>query len=134
MSFKFGNDIFVTFEMPRVAYTMIFQKITFPFYSVHLQSEVLAVLQGQFKANFCILGRIDTIEDIFWNKLTFSWPNPETFEAEVASIAEANTKINSHTDLARFFISFFMLLAASSLEHWLKIFYKSRENCRIHCI
>ena len=36
MSFKFGNDIFVTFEMPRVAYTMIFQKITFPFYSVHL--------------------------------------------------------------------------------------------------
>jgi hypothetical protein len=29
MSFKFGNDIFVTFEMPRVAYTMIFQKSHF---------------------------------------------------------------------------------------------------------
>ena len=23
MSFKFGNDVFITFEMPRVAYTMI---------------------------------------------------------------------------------------------------------------
>ena len=32
MSFKFGNDIFVTFEMPRAAYTMILQKITSPFY------------------------------------------------------------------------------------------------------
>ena len=27
MSFKFGNDIFITFEMPGVAYSMSFDKI-----------------------------------------------------------------------------------------------------------
>ena len=27
VSFKFGNDIFITFEMPRVAYIMSFRKI-----------------------------------------------------------------------------------------------------------
>ena len=36
MSFKFGNDIFITFEMPRSSFTMIFWKIAFRCYSVHL--------------------------------------------------------------------------------------------------
>ena len=36
MSFKFGNDILITFEMPRVTYIMLFWKINILLYSVHL--------------------------------------------------------------------------------------------------
>ena len=36
MSFKFGNDIFITFEMPRSFLTMVFWRITFRCYSVRL--------------------------------------------------------------------------------------------------
>ena len=36
LSFKFGNDIFNTFEILRSSFTMIFQKITFCCYFVHL--------------------------------------------------------------------------------------------------
>ena len=46
MSFKFGNDIFITFEMPRSSFTMIFWKITFRCYSVHLYSEVLGLVMN----------------------------------------------------------------------------------------
>ena len=46
MSFKFGNDIFIILDMPRSSFTMIFWKITFRCYSVHLYSEVLALAQS----------------------------------------------------------------------------------------
>ena len=36
MSFKFGNDIFIAFEMPRSSYQMIFWKNPFLCFSVHL--------------------------------------------------------------------------------------------------
>jgi hypothetical protein len=44
MSFKFGDNILITFEMPRSSYKMIFWKITFRCCSVHLLSDVLAVV------------------------------------------------------------------------------------------
>ena len=36
MSFKFGNDIFITFEMPRVSYIRSKPRKSNSFYSVHL--------------------------------------------------------------------------------------------------
>ena len=41
MSFKFGNDIFNTFEMPRVAYIMSFWKINISLLFRPFASEVL---------------------------------------------------------------------------------------------
>ena len=41
MAFEFFNDFFITFEMPKSSHAMIFWKIIFCRYSVHLYSEVL---------------------------------------------------------------------------------------------
>ena len=45
MSFKFGNAIFNTFEMPRSSYLMLVGKFTFSCYSVHLLQRSLLTVE-----------------------------------------------------------------------------------------
>ena len=45
MSFKFGNYIFITLEMPRLSYIMTFRKINISLLLRPFASEVLVLLQ-----------------------------------------------------------------------------------------
>ena len=49
MSFKFGNDIFITFEMPGVAYSRPVDKIHISLqFRPEMESEVLGLIQISF--------------------------------------------------------------------------------------